>query len=204
MQMHQPPRSSDVLIVLGSIDDRVARVAARLYSKYDYGAVVVTGGAVERNSRQASWNEPTEAEHFAQVFQDSRAIHGQIILETTAQNTGQNATLSWAALSETGAAEPRTVMIVTKPYMERRALGTFEAQWPGSAGTKFFVHSSEQSVWEYCTPEFPIIETARIMLKDFNSMSEYAKRGWQTRYEAPTTVIEAAESIENWQRQVRK
>jgi len=179
MQIHQPPCAADVLVVLGSIDDRVARVAARLYEHYDYGAVVVTGGNVERNSRQAAWTESTEAEHFARIFPNSCNLRSEIILETAAQNTGQNVTLSYAALDRAGVEEPKTIMIVTKPYMERRALGAFEAQWPGKAGTRFFVHSSGQLVWEYCMPE-------------------YAKCGWQTDYSVPNSVNKAAAMIRNW------
>lgn len=55
-----------------------------------------------------------------------------LLLEKHAQNTGDNAQLSARLLIENGY-HTKTIHIVTKPYMERRAIRTFEKQWPDCA-----------------------------------------------------------------------
>ena len=194
MQLHQPPRSADVLIVLGSRDDRVALHAAQLANRYHYDTVIVTGGAVHRNPRHHAWQEETEAAHFAAVFAKHSNDKSEVLIEPTARNTGENATLSFQLLQQNAIALPKTVQLVTKPYMERRAIAAFEAQWPDER-VRFFVSSAPTSLSEYCNAEYPIDETVQVILKDFQSLIDYLKHGWQTPQTIPIQVHTAVEYL---------
>lgn len=52
-----------------------------------------------------------------------------VLLEPSATNTGQNITLSREVLAAAGIT-PKTVLLVSMPYMERRAYSTARKVWP--------------------------------------------------------------------------
>ncbi len=78
--------------------------------------------------------------------------------------------------------------------MERRAIATFEAQWP-DRHTQFFVSSAPILLHEYCNAEYPVDETVQVMLKDFQSLIDYPKHGWQTPQTIPRRVLRAVEYL---------
>lgn len=58
-------------------------------------------------------------------------IHGgQLLLETRAQNTGENAVFSELLVRDRSADSIGSIPIITKSYMERRVSRAFEKQWP--------------------------------------------------------------------------
>lgn len=187
MQMHQPPDKADCLLVLGSIDDRVAVYAAGLAKQYHYWYVVVSGGDAHNDDLLATnWPESTEAEHFAAIMQ-REGYTKPIMLETKALNTGQNATLSYELLHQLDTPIPLTIQLVTKPYMERRALATFQAQWPDKDAT-FRVCSPPLTFEDYCTNEEFKEKTINIMVGDMQRIMSYPARGWQTEQDVPGDV----------------
>lgn len=195
MALHEPTASADLLLVLGGVDERVAVWAAELSRQHTYERVMFTGGVAHVGDLlQTSWSE-TEAEYFYDVFQKSGGTAGQALLETSAQNTGQNATLSYELLRRSEAGVPRSMEIVTKPYMERRARATFEVQWPDMR-MSFFVTSPRISFADYPNDAQPFDTLVAIMVGDFERIMEYPKRGLQ----APQPVPEKAK--EAWRRLV--
>jgi hypothetical protein len=125
-QMHHETRPTDVAIGLGSHDLGVAVFSAELYRSGLFPHLVFTGG-----------NSPTTAA----VFPRGEAVHfrehaialgvpaSAILLEPNAGNTGQNITLSREVLAAVGIV-PETVLLVSKPYMERRSFATARKLWP--------------------------------------------------------------------------
>ncbi|GAA2323931.1 hypothetical protein SVIO_039600 [Streptomyces violaceusniger] len=70
-----------------------------------------------------------EAVHFRE-HAIALGVHEEaILLEPKARNTGQNITLSREVLASTGMT-PETVLLVSMPYMERRAFATARKMWP--------------------------------------------------------------------------
>jgi uncharacterized SAM-binding protein YcdF (DUF218 family) len=102
MQLHQPPQSADVLIILGGRDDRVAPYGAQLANLYHYDYVVVMGGTARHNSRLRTWQEATESEHFAAIFTAHNKNGSKLLIEPEASSTGENATLSYQLLKRSG------------------------------------------------------------------------------------------------------
>lgn len=194
LQLNGQVQSADCLLVLGSRDDRVAKYAAELAMTYSYDSVMVTGGAAHHNDLlRTNWNEPTEAEHFAVIMRQV-GFHDSLLLETQAINTGQNAFYSFELLKKRSI-PPKSVVIVTKPYMERRAKATFDVQWP-DAGCSLLVTSPKyENILAYCTDELSVDETINIMVGDLQRILEYPKYGYQSPQTVPLTVIKAFEQL---------
>lgn len=193
MKLHQSPGAAECLLVLGSRDDRVASYAAQLTQKFIYDHVVVSGGVAPHNEVARDWPEPTEAEHFAAIMRRDGCTQ-PIVLETNATNTGQNAKLSYALLRKLELPSPRTVQLLTKPYMERRANATFEAQWPDK-NTTFRVCSPPFSFEEYCLNAAHAEKTVTIMVGDMQRIMSYPALGWQTAQDIPDEVYEAYQRL---------
>jgi len=87
------------------------------------------------------------------------------------------------------------VLIVTKPYMERRALATFQAQWP-DAHCGMRVSSAGGTVAKYCADKTQDFETVvNIMVGDFQRIIEYPKRGFLVAQSMPQNVREAYRAL---------
>lgn len=189
MLLHEPVRPADVLLVLGSIDDRVAAHAALLSRTYNYPLVVMTGGEAHGNDMlKTGWPERTEAEHFQKVYEHHGGCMQNVLMEMNAQHTGENATLTFAMLQAMGRKLPHAIQIVTKPYMERRARATFELQWPDKQAT-FFVTSPPILFDDYFTATQPFEKVVHILVGDYQRVREYPRRGLQ----AEQPVDDAAE-----------
>lgn len=173
-----------MLLVLGGRDERVALEAARLAQQFMYRVVMISGGAPLHNEvAHAKWQGQTEADHFYEVMMRS-GFEGDILLERTANSTGDNARLSYEMLREQKIAMPKTLLLVTKPYMERRALATFEAQWPDKK-THISVTSPRISFLKYANSDQPLEDVLNIMVGDFQRIIEYPKMGWQSKQLVP-------------------
>jgi uncharacterized SAM-binding protein YcdF (DUF218 family) len=70
-----------------------------------------------------------EAVHYAEHAMTLGVPRSAIIIEPCAKNTGDNITLSHQALQQAGV-ETSSVLLISKPYMERRAYATCRKLWP--------------------------------------------------------------------------
>lgn len=195
MQCQQPVADTNSMLVLGGRDDRVAIYAAELAARREYDLIIVSGGVAGHNPHLKSWKEPTEAAHFLQVMRDHGCAQ-EVILEEEAQNTGENAHFVHALLRRRNIAMPKTMQIVTKPYMERRALATFEAQWP-EPSTSWFVTSPGGSLDEYVSHEHDYEETIQKLVGDLDRIIQYPALGFQSQQDVSDATIEAFERLKH-------
>lgn len=180
LRLDEPTGPADVLLVLGSIDDRVAEYAAKLSQTHDYGHILFSGGIAHANDLLAThWNELTEAEHFLHVYESCGGRMIGVLLEKAAQHTGENASLSYKLLQTQGLSLPKSIQLVTKPYMERRARATFEAQWP-DRHVSLRVSSPPIAFEDYFTSDQPYEKIVTIMVGDYQRIRHYARLGLQT------------------------
>ena len=107
-----------------------------------------------------------------------------ILAETRATNTGENITLTRALLEERGI-RPTSGLLVTVPYMHRRALAAAEKQWPEVSWT---VSSQDVDFLAYPTIEVPLDRTINLMMGDLQRLKVYAEAGFQTPQEVPEAV----------------
>ena len=191
MVLGQPPRSADVLLVLGSSDERVAIRAAELSTHYHYDWVVFSGGVAHTDN--ALFVKPwidSEAEHFHAVFVQHGGV-GETLLEDRSQNVGENARYCNELLRQKNILRGiRTAQIVTKPYMERRAIATFAKQWP-EPQPAFYAASPQLSFNDYCNQFLTVEKVIQVMVGDVQRIIEYPNRGLQVEQVVPEKVMAA-------------
>ncbi|MEW2314076.1 YdcF family protein [Streptomyces bauhiniae] len=187
-QMHHQPRPVDVAIGLGSHDLGVATHAAGLYRAGLFPTLVFTGG-----------NSPTtvgvfprgEAVHFREHALDLGVPGEAILLEPNAGNTGQNITLSRQVLAAAGIT-PATVMIICKPYMERRSYATARKLWPEA---EFLCASEPLEFDDYLKSIGNEKLVLDMLVGDLQRIIEYPKLGFAMEQEVPEDVRAAYASL---------
>jgi uncharacterized SAM-binding protein YcdF (DUF218 family) len=181
---------ADCIMVLGSHDLRVAERGAELWLQ-GYAPWLLFAGGLGRLTL-GLWQE-TEAEKFGKVAQQMGVPEGNILLESRSTNTGENITFSYQLLQERQI-EVNRFILVQKPYMERRALATFEKQWPGKQ-TEILVTSPQIAFTDYPNQDVSMSEVISIMLGDLQRIKIYPEKGFQTYQAIPDEVREAYEQL---------
>jgi uncharacterized SAM-binding protein YcdF (DUF218 family) len=188
--LQAPIQSSTVILGLGSHEIRVAERAAQLYLA-GYGEHLVFSGGYGLGT-SGTFTDP-EAQVFARRAVQLGAPADQILTENTATNTGANITLGARLLAERGV-HAQSILLVTKPYMERRAWATFKRQWP-SPQPRVSVTSPQIDYDHYFVGAYPKSQEIRIMLGDMQRIREYPKLGYQVDQEIPPEVWAAYEQL---------
>lgn len=179
---------SDCILALGSHDTRVAERAAGLLLE-GWAPLLIFAGGLGRLT-EGMWTE-TEADLFAKIAIEKGVLAEQILIENRSTNTGENIQFVKQLLEENGK-HPDTFIIVQKPYMERRAMATFEKNWPEK---KFVVTSPTVGFDDYATEEIPLEQVIQIMVGDLQRIKIYPAKGFQTYQEIPDEVWHAFEKL---------
>ncbi|MEV4941445.1 YdcF family protein [Streptomyces zaomyceticus] len=187
-QMGHDLRPVDVAIGLGSHDLGVAAFSAELYRAGLFPTLVFTGG-----------NSPTTAK----VFPRGEAVHfrehaltlgvpdSAILVEPNAGNTGQNIELSRELLASAGLT-PKSVLLVSKPYMERRSFATARKLWPEAE----VLCASEPMEFDYYLKSIGDEKLVIDMLVgDLQRIIEYPKQGFAIEQDVPENVHAAYEDL---------
>ena len=175
---------ADVILVLGSNDVRVGEHGARLFLR-GLAPLLVCSGNLGRLT--AGRFEKSEAETFADAAVRVGVPRSSVLIEAASTNTGENVDFSRALLADRGI-RPERVIVVQKPYMERRAWATFKRRWPEP---DLQVTSPPIPYDEYPTPEIPKDLVINIMVGDVQRMRVYADRGFQVPQPMPDPVWSA-------------
>ncbi|MFF8376234.1 YdcF family protein [Streptomyces sp. NPDC015661] len=126
-KMNHEPKPCSVGIGLGSHDLGVADVTADLYHRGMFPLIVFTGAT----SRTTADRMPRgEAEHYRDRALELGVPVSAILVEPNARNTGENIRFSRDLLTDRGI-EVASVLLVSKPYEERRAYATARKLWQG-------------------------------------------------------------------------
>jgi Uncharacterized conserved protein len=182
------PARADIILAAGSHDDRVAHHAADLMLRGTAPLLVTSGGLGKVTSQIRT--EP-EGERFRRLAVARGVDESTILVEPAATNTGENLTLSRKLLSERGL-HPQSGIIVTKPYMKRRALATALKQW---SDVTWWVSAPDLDFTEYATPDVPERRMIELMVGDLQRIRIYAEQGFQAPQELPDDVWAAFEEL---------
>lgn len=197
LQLHTEfPNEVDVILVIGSRDDRVATYAADMSHHADSQLIIVTGGPVHHRHwlTEPKWAEETEAEHFAAVMKH-RSAEPELLLEKTATNIGDKIKLSEKLLRDKGF-EPKSVLIISALYMERRVLKTFSKYW--KYGTpKVYISSTRQTFDEYVNEVQSKDIVTNIMVGEMDRILKYPARGYMDESGVPEFVVDAFELLKS-------
>lgn len=183
---------SEVVLVLCSHDTAVAERGAALYLEGWAPLLVFSGGlgVITKNL----WSEP-EAELFARIAREMGVPDECILVETRSANTGENVRFTRELLASRGL-EPQSLVLVQKPYMERRTYATFKNYWPGP---RVFVTSPQVSFAEYLrgysNRALTEDDVVGIMVGDLQRLRVYPDKGFQIPQEIPSDVWAAYEEL---------
>ncbi|MEH0373677.1 YdcF family protein [Vibrio mimicus] len=193
LQLHQQPESADVILVLGSNDVRVAEYAAKLYHQGIAPCVLFSGG-LGRFTHGVF--QHTEAETFAAIAKEAGVPEQAILLETKSTNSGENVRFSHQLLTQK--AQPiKRILLVQKPYMERRAYATFMKLWPDSIES-VQITSPAGSFFDYLTSELTSDFVLNAMLGDFERIRDYPALGFQIPQPIPEQVTQAYQALQSF------
>ncbi|MEN3585315.1 YdcF family protein [Streptomyces sp. ZYX-F-203] len=187
-QMGHDLATADVAIGLGSHDLGVAAASAELYHSSLFPTVVFTGG----NSPTTRARFPRgEAVHFREHAIDLGVPAEAILLEPNAANTGQNITFTRELLAAAGIV-PATVMLVSKPYMERRSFATARKLWPE---VDIVCASEPLELDDYVKSIGDAKLVVDMLVGDLQRVIEYPKHGFAIAQDVPDDVHDAYESL---------
>jgi uncharacterized SAM-binding protein YcdF (DUF218 family) len=179
---------SDVILVQGSHDLRVAARGAELFLEGLAPLLVFSGGL--GNLTREIWDEP-EARKFARIARSRGVPEESILIEDQSTNTGDNVRFTKRLLQERGI-DPTRFILVQKPYMERRTYATFRKLWPEKEAV---VTSPSISFDAYPTDEIPLQKVIHVMVGDLQRIRLYPARGFQIEQEIPGPVWDAFERL---------
>jgi uncharacterized SAM-binding protein YcdF (DUF218 family) len=191
-QLHHQLRRADVILVLCSHDTSVAARGAGLWLDGWAPRLVFSGGLGGITKKM--WTEP-EADRFARVAIEMGVPAGQILIENQSTNTGENVRFTRRLLEDNGI-DPARLILVQKPYMERRSYATFHKVWPG----KDVIVTSPQVGFDeylarYSNEALSADEVIGIMVGDLQRIREYPAKGFQIEQEIPEDVWAAFEAL---------
>lgn len=191
-QLHHELSRADAILALCSHDTVVAERAAQLFLE-GWAPLLVFAGGLGAITKHL-WSEP-EADQFARIAVRLGVPEGCILTENRSTNTGENVLFTRRMLTGRGI-EPRTLILVQKPYMERRTYATFRNFWPEP---EVFVTSPRFSLDEYltrCSHEtLAPDDVISIMVGDLQRIRLYPDKGFQIPQEIPDEVWAAYEEL---------
>ncbi len=185
-KLNQKLEEADCILVLGSHDIRVAKRGALLFLEGWAPLLVFSGGL--GNLTRGIWKE-SEAEKFAKIAVEMGVPKENILIENRSTNTGENIKFSYRLLKFRGVL-PKKMILVQKPYMERRTYATFMKQWPDRT-TKIIVTSPQIPFERYPNKQIPVDDVINIMVGDLQRIKIYSQKGFQVFQKIPKDVWDA-------------
>lgn len=187
-QMGHEVRPCSVAIGLGSHDLGVADTTADLYHRGMVPLIVFTG-ATSRTTRDRM--PRGEAEHYRERAMELGVPTDAILVEPRARNTGENIRFSRALLEERQASVS-SVLLISKPYEERRAYATARKLWPG---VEWLSASTPMTLTEYVDS----IGDARLVIDMLVGAQQrlmiYPQQGFMIEQHIPDDVAAAYERL---------
>ncbi|WP_394426264.1 YdcF family protein [Streptomyces sp. SGAir0957] len=187
-QMHHELRPADAAIGLGSHDLGIATHSAELYRAGLFPSLVFTGSNSPTTAKVFPRGEAVRfREHAIELDVPAEAI----LLEPNAANTGQNITLAREVLAAAGI-HPTTVLLISKPYMERRSFATARKLWPD---VDVLCASEPLEFDDYLKSIGDEKLVLDMLVGDLQRVIEYPKLGFAIAQEVPEDVHDAYVSL---------
>lgn len=178
----------DVAVGLGSHDPSVAIYTAELYAKGLFPLIVFTGAnaptTVDRFPRG-------EAVHYREIALEHSVPEKAILVEPNAKHTGQNIDYTRQLLESRGT-PPRSVLLISRPYQQRRALATALKRWHD---VEIRCSATSQTLDEYTASIGDPQRVIDMLVGDTQRITYYAERGEAAPQDVPRDVQEAYERL---------
>src|SRR3569833_1647954 len=170
-QMGHQVRPVDVGIGLGSHDPSVASYAAELWHRGIFPLIVFTGA----NAPTTKDRFPRgEALHYSEEARSLGVPDNAILVEPKAANTAENLTLTRELLAEHDI-NSRSVMLISRPYQQRRAFATCRKVWPE---VEVVCSSIQLTLNDYVARLGDPERVVNMLVGDTQRIELYAERGF--------------------------
>ena len=191
-QLNHQLAGADVILVLCSHDKAVAERGAQIFLEGWAPLLIFSGGLGSITSRL--WHEP-EADQFAAIAIKMGVPQASILVENRSTNTGENILFTKQLLAERQI-DPKTFILVQKPYMERRSYATFRKLWPDKEALVTSPQVSfEEYLRRYSNEALSSDDVVSIMVGDLQRIRLYPDRGFQIPQDIPNEVWDAFEEL---------
>ena len=192
MHMNQEPERADVIVGFGCYDEDIPKRCAELYHR-GFAPCVCFSGGLGRNT-SSLWSK-SEAERFAAIAIGEGVPEDRIILEKKSTNSAENLLFTPKTLAERGVRAEK-IIVVHKPYMERRLWAAMQVYWPGVHA----VYTSPRvSLEEHIAHAERVGMTRKRVIEtivgDVQRMELYAMKGYQVPVEIPAEVRAAFDAL---------
>jgi uncharacterized SAM-binding protein YcdF (DUF218 family) len=178
----------NVGIALGCNDLGVAAFAAELYHR-GFFPVLVFSGATSRDT--LSVFPQGEAVHYREHAIELGVPSEAILVEPHATNTGENIKFSRQVLRDSKIVAD-SVLLISMPYMERRAFATCRQAWPEVRPVCVSARMSLEDYVKSMGDEALVID---MMVGDLQRVIEYPKHGFAITQDVPTDVHNAYDRL---------
>ncbi len=185
LRLSRPLRRADCIVVMGGHDTRVAERGAQLYLDGLAPWLLMSGGF--GYFTRTTFQEP-EACLFAKIAVELGVPEDRLLVESESSNSGENITFTRRLLERSRIVCER-VVVVQKPYMERRALLSFRAQWPEVDAVPT---SPLLAMDEYTNDQIPWEKLITEMVGQLHRLMVYPELGYTETCEIPIQVVQAA------------
>ncbi|MGW2281138.1 YdcF family protein [Streptomyces sp. NPDC001770] len=187
-QMGHSLKRCSVAIGLGSHDLGVADTSADLYQR-GYVPLVLFTGATSPTTRERM--PRGEAVHYRERAVELGVPSSAVLVEPRARNTGENIRFSREVLEGAGV-EVASVLLISKPYEERRAYATARKLW---SEVEFVSASTPMTLDEYVDS----IGDARLVIDMLTGALQrlmvYPDQGFMIRQPVPADVAKAYQRL---------
>ncbi len=188
LSQQYPPHSPDFILVLGSNDLSVAVFAAEYYAECPTDYIVISGGFGKITTNV--W-ETSEARKFSEVMIAKGVPRTKIYLDEKATNTGENI-CNAKEIILTNHLPHKEGVIITKPYMTKRAFNTASKQWQE---VHWAVISENVTYEQYLEKIEDKKRFLNLMVGDLQRIKTYGKKGFQIEENIPDTVWSSFEYL---------
>ena len=190
VRCEHPLEKADVIIGLGSHDLQTAKWCAKLYNDGWAPSIVFCGG----RGRLTEDLVGQEADRYAEVALKMGVPETAIMRDVSSTNTGENIVNAYRILHDREIT-PSKIILVTKPYMLRRAYATFMKQWPDSTKPQVICSAIDKNLEEYGEGIESLRDTIGIMVGDLQRIREYPKIGFQVEQHIPDEIWLAGKEL---------
>jgi len=186
--MRHQLRPVDVGIGLGSHDLGVATYTAKLYHQAMFPLIVFSGSnaptTIERFPRG-------EAVHYREHAISLDVPDEAIMVETRATNTSENLTHSRDLLATAGIT-PTSILLISRPYQQRRAYATCREVWPE---IDVLCSSLPLELDAYVDSIGDADRVINMLVGDTQRITLYAQQGFAIEQHIPDPVLTAYDRL---------
>ena len=183
MQLNMALKPVDAVLGLGSSEKRVADYCARLILE-GYSDLLIFSGGYGKITQHS--NKESEAELFRGIAINNGVPAEKILIEPHSTNTGENIRLTEELLQKQSI-KIGSLIVVTKPYMERRAYATFKKQW-ANQDVELVVTSPRLGYDQMFSDAATKEQFINIMVGDLQRIKLFPALGFQIEQDIPMEV----------------